>query len=405
MQSIKKIYKTGHGPSSSHTMGPHYAATAFKQKFSKAASYRVTLYGSLALTGKGHLTDMAIMEALSPKHCDIVWDKDDSLPYHPNAMKLEALDKDNYATAEKVVYSIGGGDIVWEEDINSGGIPIETAEENNIYTMSELVEIQNWCNYTGKSYWEYVQEIEEEDIWDFLIEVWTTMKTAVQNGLDAEGVIPGGLGLQRKACSFYTKGMGFGTSLQHRALLYAYTLAVSEENACGGIIVTAPTCGACGVLPGVLYYLQQLHNFSDKRILRALATAALVGNVVKTNASISGAEAGCQAEVGTACSMAAAATSQLFGGTPSQIEYAAEMAMEHHLGMTCDPVAGFVQIPCIERNAFAAARALDCNAYSMCSDGKHRITFDKVIRTMIQTGKDIPSLYRETSKGGLATFY
>lgn len=228
------------------------------------------------------------------------------------------------------------------------------------------------------------------------------MQESVKRGIENEGVIPGGLGLPRKACSYYTKALGHNVSLQSRALPFAYALAAAEENACGGKIVTAPTCGSCGVLPSVLYHLHTRHNFTDKRILRALATAGLIGNIVKFNASISGAEAGCQAEIGTACSMAASAAAQLFGCSPSQIEYAAEMAMEHHLGMTCDPIGGFVQVPCIERCAFAAARAFDANMYAQLSDGKHIVSFDKVVATMKQTGKDLPSLYKETSLGGLA---
>ena len=231
------------------------------------------------------------------------------------------------------------------------------------------------------------------------------MTAAVERGLETEGALPGGLGLQRKACSYYTKGLGYQASLQNRALIFAYALAVSEENAGGGTIVTAPTCGACGVLPAVLYYLKQRQDFSEKRILRSLATAGLIGNIVKFNASISGADCGCQAEIGTACSMASAAACQLFGGSSAQIEYAAEMGMEHHLGMTCDPVAGMVQIPCIERNAFAAARALNCNMYSMLSDGKHLISFDQVVATMKQTGKDLSTIYKETALGGLAVQY
>ena len=268
-----------------------------------------------------------------------------------------------------------------------------------------MTEILQWCEHTGKCYWEYVKEREDSDIWDYLNEVWKTMKAAVLRGLDNEGVLPGPLNLRRKAYSYYIRASGYKQSLQSRGLVFAYALAVSEENASGGVIVTAPTCGSCGVVPAVLYHLAMSRNFSDKRILRALATAGLVGNIVKQNASISGAEAGCQAEVGVACSMASAAANQLFGGTPTQIEYAAEMSLEHHLGMTCDPVCGLVQIPCIERNAYAAARALDANLYSSFTDGMHRVSFDKVVEVMKETGNDLPSLYKETSEGGLAKDY
>ena len=274
-----------------------------------------------------------------------------------------------------------------------------------IYDMNTMNQILYWCDHTGKGYWEYVEQCEDSDIWDYLAEVWDTMKAAIHRGLDAEGVLPGPLNLRRKASSYYIKAKGFKDSLRSRGLVFSYALAVSEENASGGKIVTAPTCGACGVVPAVLFHLQKSRDFSDARILRALATAGLVGNIVKYNASISGAEAGCQAEVGVACSMASAAASQLFGGSVAQIEYAAEMGLEHHLGMTCDPVCGLVQIPCIERNAYAAARALDANIYSAFTDGRHRVSFDKVVEVMKQTGHDLPSLYKETSEGGLAKNY
>jgi len=403
METIKKIFKIGHGPSSSHTMGPYTASTVIKKRFHNATSFRVTLYGSLALTGKGHLTDTAIINAFSPLNCEIIWKYDETLPYHPNALKFEAIDDQNNVIGSTVVYSVGGGDIVFEDEINN--IHSEDKDAKQIYSMTELAEIQNWANKHGRAYWEYVEETEESDLWDYLNEVWKAMQNAVQRGLDSEGVIPGGLGLPRKAVAYHTKALGYASALQNRGLLFSYSLAVSEENACGGVIVTAPTCGSCGVLPAVLYHIKLRQNFTDKRILRALATAGLIGNIVKTNASISGAEAGCQAEIGTACSMAAAAANQLFGGSPDQIEYAAEMGMEHHLGMTCDPVGGFVQIPCIERCAFAAARAFSCNMYSMLSDGKHRLHFDKVVAAMKQTGKDLPSLYKETSQGGLAVYF
>ncbi|MDE6799252.1 MAG: L-serine ammonia-lyase, iron-sulfur-dependent, subunit alpha, partial [Phocaeicola sp.] len=275
----------------------------------------------------------------------------------------------------------------------------------DIYDMNRMSEILYWCERTGRNYWEYVQQCEDEGIWDYLAEVWKTMREAIERGLDQEGVLPGPLNLRRKASTYYIKAKGYKDNLRSRGLVFSYALAVSEENASGGRIVTAPTCGSCGVVPAVLYHLQKSRDFSDMRILRALATAGLIGNIVKHNASISGAEAGCQAEVGVACSMASAAASQLFGGSPAQIEYAAEMGLEHHLGMTCDPVCGLVQIPCIERNAYAAARALDANIYSAFTDGNHRVSFDKVVEVMKQTGHDLPSLYKETSEGGLAKEY
>lgn len=395
MESIKHIFKIGYGPSSSHTMGPLKAAQKFLAASPGATSRRVTLYGSLAATGKGHLTDKAILDTLTPvAPCEIVWMPETFLPFHPNGMKFEALDPDGNVTAEETYYSIGGGDILKEGESRQ--------KADSVYEMSTIRDIQKWCEKTGSSFWEYVDRCEGQAIWDYLHEVWTVMKQAVERGIEAEGVLPGGLGVRRKAVSYYVHAEGYASSLKSRGLVYAYALAVSEENASGGKIVTAPTCGSCGIVPAVLYHLHKSKNFSEKRILRALATAGLFGNVVKHNASVSGAEVGCQGEVGVACAMAAAAASQLFGGTPAQIEYSAEMGLEHHLGLTCDPVCGLVQIPCIERNAYAAARALDANLYAAFSDGRHSVSFDRIVEVMKQTGHDLPSLYKETSQGGLA---
>lgn len=400
MKSIKEIYRIGTGPSSSHTMGPRKAAEIFLQRNPEAAQFKVILYGSLAATGKGHMTNIAITETLQPiAPVEIIWKPKIFLPFHPNGMTFISLDKEGKETDKWTVFSIGGGALAEEND---GKNSINTPD---VYSMNHMTEILQWCERTGKSYWEYVKECEESDIWDYLAEVWKAMKASIQRGLDNEGVLPGPLNLRRKASTYYIRASGYKSSLQSRGLVFAYALAVSEENASGGVIVTAPTCGSCGVVPAVLYHLQKSREFSDIRILRALATAGLIGNIVKHNASISGAEAGCQAEVGTACSMASAAANQLFGGSPSQIEYAAEMGLEHHLGMTCDPVCGLVQIPCIERNAYAAARALDANLYSSFTDGMHRVSFDKVVAVMKETGNDLPSLYKETSEGGLAKGY
>ncbi|MDE6324872.1 MAG: L-serine ammonia-lyase [Duncaniella sp.] len=395
MESIKHLFKVGLGPSSSHTMGPRQAALLFLDETKGAASYRVTLYGSLAATGKGHMTDTAILNVLTPAApTEIEWQPDIFLPFHPNGMKFTALDAEGKETATETFYSIGGGDILREGE--------ERKPAESIYGMTKIADILAWAEKSGRSYWEYVDQCEDSDVWDYLAYVWQVMKEAVERGIEAEGVLPGGLGVRRKAVSYYVHAAGYNSSLKSRGLVYAYALAVSEENAAGGKIVTAPTCGSCGVLPAVLYHLSTSKGFSDKRILRALATAGLFGNVVKFNASVSGAEVGCQGEVGVACAMAAAAASQLFGGTPAQIEYSAEMGLEHHLGLTCDPVCGLVQIPCIERNAYAAARALDSNLYSAFSDGKHSVSFDRIVEVMKQTGHDLPSLYKETAKGGLA---
>ena len=399
MKTIKELYRIGMGPSSSHTMGPRKAAEIYLNKHPEAAAFEVTLYGSLGATGKGHMTDVAILDVLRTKTPDvkIIWEPKTFLPFHPNGMKYCAIDANGNRSDEWTVYSVGGGALA-EEGAN-------TIESPDVYDMDSMTDILLWCEKTGRSYWEYVEECEGPEIWDYLHEVWKVMKAAVERGLDNEGVLPGPLNLRRKASAYFIKASGYQANLRSRGLVFSYALAVSEENASGGVIVTAPTCGSCGVLPAVLYHLQKTREFSEMRILRALATAGLVGNVVKTKASISGAEVGCQGEVGVACAMAAAAANQLFGGSPAQIEYSAEMGLEHHLGMTCDPVCGLVQIPCIERNAYAAARALDSNIYATFTDGTHRVSFDKVVEVMKETGHDLPSLYKETSEGGLAKDY
>ena len=398
MKSIREIYRIGQGPSSSHTMGPPKAAEAFLERHPEATSFEVTLYGSLAATGKGHMTDVAIADVFE-KHAPvrILWEPKIFLPFHPNGMLFKSFNSKGIVTENWTVFSVGGGALVEDGKM--------LTEAKDIYAMDSLVDIMHWCERTGRSYWEYVQMCEDSSLWDYLSEVWKIMQAAVERGLEQEGVLPGPLNLRRKAASYYIKALGYKDSLRSRGMVFAYALAVSEENAAGGKIVTAPTCGSCGVIPAVLYHLRQNRDFSEKRILRALATAGLVGNIARTRASISGAEVGCQGEVGVACAMASAAATQLFGGSPAQIEYAAEMGLEHHLGMTCDPVCGLVQIPCIERNAYAAARALDANIYSTFTDGSHRVSFDKVVEVMRQTGHDLPSLYKETGEGGLAKDY
>jgi L-serine dehydratase len=395
MESIKEIFRIGYGPSSSHTMAPRKASELFLKENINAKRFEITLYGSLAATGKGHLTDKAIIDVLGKERTKIHWRSDVFLDLHPNAMKFEAFDENNQLLSTNTYYSIGGGKIIQE----NSKLGLEIKE---VYPHHNLTEILQYLDENGLTFWEYVQEFEDENIWDYLREVLQVMKKSVEDGLNEEGVLPGGLRLRRKAMSYYTKARSYKPSLKGRCLVQAYALAVSEQNASGGKIVTAPTCGSCGVVPAVLYHLNTEHEFTEKQIMRSLATAGLIGNVIKYNASISGAEVGCQGEVGSACSMAAAAANQLFGGTPQQIEYAAEIGLEHHLGLTCDPVCGLVQVPCIERNAFAALRALDANLYAMMSDGKHVISFDKVVETMKQTGKDLPSLYKETAEGGLA---
>lgn len=393
MESIKEIYKIGHGPSSSHTMGPKKAAEQFLEKNANAHRFEIILYGSLAATGKGHLTDLVIQETFKSKNFEIIWEPETFLTKHPNALKFKAFNPENKLLNEWTAYSIGGGSIIDDHS--------ET-ETKQIYPHKNMDEILKWCNANGNQFWEYVAEYEGKEIWSFLHEVWEVMEASIKNGLNKDGVLPGVLKLPRKAQSFNMKGHNFATPFKRRSQLFSYALAVSEENASGGKIVAAPTCGGSGVLPAVLKYFNKVYKTDKSAILRALATAGLIGNLVKHNASISGAEVGCQGEVGTACAMASAAATQLMGGTIYQIEYSAEMGLEHHLGLTCDPVAGLVQIPCIERNAFAAERAVSHNTYALMSDGRHRISFDEVVETMYNTGIDLQSNYRETSQGGLA---
>ncbi len=397
MESLKALYKVGNGPSSSHTMGPKRAAEQFAVRCREVEAYRVTLYGSLAATGRGHLTDVAIRSVLEPlAPTEIVWKPDVTLPFHPNGMLFEGL-RGGAAVDSWTIYSIGGGELANETT--------RAEEPRSIYPMSTIAQIKQWCYDEGKTFWEYVNDCEGHEIWDYLDHIWTVMCETIERGLNNDGVLPGGLKVARKASTYWVKSKSYTDSLSSRAKIYAYALATAEENAAGGVVVTAPTCGSSGVVPAVLYHLASSRNFLRIRILRALATAGLFGNVAKTNSSISGAEVGCQGEVGVACAMAAAAACQLFGGTPAQIEYAAEMALEHHLGLTCDPVCGLVQVPCIERNAVAAARAFDANAYATLSDGSHLVSYDRVVAVMNETGHNLPSLYRETSEGGLARYY
>lgn len=397
MESIRELYRIGLGPSSSHTMGPGRAAAIFCQRYPQAAAFRVTLFGSLAATGRGHLTDMALLDTLHPAPVELVWKPEVELPLHPNGMRFEALDVQGQCLADWEVYSVGGGAL---RDASQPVVPGEC-----VYDLTTMRDILKSCAHSGQALWEYVEQCEGPQIWEFLAKIWQAMQASIERGLNAEGVLPGGLGVARKAWSFYRRIMLGGKSFMSEGFLPAYALAVSEENASGGMVVTAPTCGSCGVLPAVLRYTQENVACREETILRALATAGLIGNLAKFNASISGAEVGCQGEVGVACAMAAGAATQLLAGTPRQIEYAAEMALEHHLGLTCDPVGGMVQIPCIERNVFAAARSLSCARYACYTDGSHRVSFDEVVGVLKQTGHDLPSLYRETSGGGLAKAY
>ncbi len=395
MESIRELYRIGTGPSSSHTMAPGKAAEQFLQRFPDAAAYRVTLFGSLAATGRGHLTDKVLIEVFAPHAIEIVWVPEKQLPRHPNGMRFEAFSAEGHLLECWDVYSIGGGAL-----LDPAAAQPEIAEQ--FYDLHSMEEILQRSIQTGESCWEYVLSCEGEGLLDFLDGVWDVMAASIESGLKQVGVLPGGLGVARKARAFHRKAALYGPHIKHHAQVWAYALAVSEENAAGGKIVTAPTCGAGGVLPAVLRYLDETLECGREEVLRALATAGLVGNLVKYNASISGAEVGCQGEIGTACAMAAAAAAQLHGGTVRQIEYAAEMGLEHHLGLTCDPVNGLVQIPCIERNAHAATRALSCCHFALLAGGEHKITFDEITMVMKKTGQALPPLYRETAEGGIA---
>lgn len=396
MDSLKELFKIGNGPSSSHTMGPERAAKKFKMENPDADSFKVELYGSLAATGKGHLTDWVIKETLKPKITEIIWMPEFVHEFHTNGMKFIAKDKDGNKTKEWLVFSVGGGTIV-EDGESRGGT-------NKVYPLTTMDGVIKWCKSNQKELWEYVVEMEDPSIWAFLEKIWEAMEQSVKTGLSKTGVLPGTLKYPRKAQMFYRKARRDDLRNGYLGKIFAYTLAVSEENGGGGRVVTAPTCGAAGIIPGLLYALKEEYDLSMEETLRGLAIAGLIGNLIKENATISGAEGGCQAEVGAGCAMAAGMAAFILGGSLDQIEYAAEMALEHHLGLTCDPVGGYVQIPCIERNAAAAVRALDAANYSLFTDGHHSVSFDNVVLTMKQTGLDMKCEYKETSLGGLAKF-
>lgn len=397
MESLRELYKIGRGPSSSHTMGPARAAEDFLKKCPNAVSFRAVLYGSLALTGKGHLTDVAVRETLAPRPVEIRFNaKKRRLP-HPNYMELSGLDGDGKTIMTVAYCSVGGGTI---------RIAGETeAAPNNVYPFHNFTEIIEYCTARGVPLSAVPFEFEGEEIGKYLAAVWQAMKEGVERGLKASGTLPGDLLVPRKARTLYEACLAEEPEALEKRIICSYAFATAEENAGGGIVVTAPTCGASGVLPAVLYYLRKKHGFSERDMVDALAVAGLVGTVVKQNASVSGAEAGCQAEIGTATSMAAAAVCTLFHASSEETEYAAEIALEHQLGLTCDPVHGYVQIPCIERNAVAALRAMTSAELSRVLTGSRKISFDLVVETMYSTGKDLRSRYRETSKGGLARSY
>ncbi len=397
MKSVRNIYKIGIGPSSSHSMGPAFAAQRFIGENPTADRVEVVLYGSLAKTGLGHGTDRAIIETLAPINAEIVFNTEEQQIPHPNTMDFTAF-RDSKPIATKRFISVGGGDILAQGESRS--------PEQELYAENSFTEIANICKSRNIRLSDYVFEHEDDNFKPFLAQVWHTMSSAIREGLTHTGTLPGGLGVERKAQYLYNqKHIDESPQTRENRIVCAYAFAVSEQNADGGRIVTAPTCGACGVVPAVLKYMQEKNNLSDEDVIRALAVAGLIGNIVSTNASISGAQCGCQAEIGTACSMAAAALAELHEMGIDQIEYAAEIALEHHLGLTCDPVCGLVQIPCIERNAVAAMRAINALSLANFLSNSRKISFDLIVETMYQTGKDLSKLYRETSEGGLAKLY
>ncbi len=395
MKSLTELYKIGRGPSSSHTMGPEKACRLFREKNPQADRFRVVLYGSLAKTGVGHGTDRIVRETLSPAPCEVEFDYSDlSLP-HPNTMELFAYKGEQLLDNHRVM-SVGGGEICFE------GSPLATPPD--VYEIASFERIADYCRLHGIRLWEYVRQVEGEATWNHLRQIWDAMKASIHAGLSATGILPGGLEVQRKAKQLLDRQHIDETAeTRENRMVCAYAFAVSEQNAAGERIVTAPTCGSAGVMPAVLYYQQQKRGFSDEEILRALAAGGIVGNLIKTNASISGSECGCQAEVGSACAMAAAALGELFGLDMDKIEYAAEIAIEHHLGLTCDPICGLVQIPCIERNAVAAMRAINAVSLASFLSDSRKISLDDCIAVMKQTGLDISHRYKETAEGGLAT--
>ncbi|KAH7826819.1 L-serine ammonia-lyase [Monocercomonoides exilis] len=400
METLRHLFRIGTGPSSSHTMGPRRACGRFNKRFPDTHKVKVTLYGSLAATGRGHLTDVAIMEGLKGKEVTLCWEPEKDLEHH-NGLTFEALDGPR-AGEKYTCYSIGGGALL--DDSTKGGPPGTAMNSvHEIYPYSNFTMILHWVEETGKPLWQYVEEYEPPTIWDYLKKVWLTMKDAINRGLNSStAVLPGPLNTPQRARSLYLKSRRLSEQYRRNTLVMAYAMAVSEENASGGVVVTAPTCGSCGVIPACLYYMQVKEGFDDAEIIRALAVAGLLGNLIKANGSISGAECGCQAEIGSASSMAAGAVTMLMGGSPYQVGHAASIAMEHCLGLTCDPCEGLVQIPCIERNGFYATQAFVAAEIAILEDGRCPISFDEVIFTMYLTGKALREEYRETSKGGLA---
>lgn len=399
MQSLKELFKIGRGPSSSHTIGPERAVKLIKERFPNAEKLKVTLFGSLAMTGKGHATDEVIIATAEPVVCEVVFDEVTPCTVHPNTLDIEVFEGGKSVAVQRV-YSVGGGTIVLEGERDKNAV------EEQVYPLSTFADIAEYCKSKNIRLWQYVVECEGPEILYYLADIWEQMQNSIHEGLTVSGELPGGLHTQRRAQYLYhQRHIDESSRTRENRLVCSYAFATSEQNASGGIIVTAPTCGSCGVVPAVLKYMQDTRGFTEEQVVKALAVGGLVGNIIKTNASISGAECGCQAEIGSACSMAAAALAELFEMGLDQIEYAAEVAMEHHLGLTCDPVGGMVQIPCIERNAVAAMRAINALSLADFLAESSQISFDTVVQTMYNTGKDLLNKYRETSSGGLAQYF
>lgn len=397
MKSLFELYRIGVGPSSSHTMAPHKAASVFHSETPSADAYKVILYGSLAKTGKGHMTDKAVKQAFFPVPCEVVFDTETEDIPHPNTLDFYAFKQGEQLSHERAI-STGGGSykILGRDDLVT----------KDVYPHKDFAEIKKYCDENSLRLWEYALAYEGDALTEYMTEVWHVMRRAIDLGLKNDGILDGGLEVRRRAKALYEqRHMDESAETRENRLVCSFAFAVSEQNASGGEIVTAPTCGACGVIPAVLRYNQLRRGVSDDEIVRALMSAGIIGNVIKTNASISGAECGCQAEIGSACSMAAAALAELYGMSLDQIEYAAEICIEHHLGLTCDPICGLVQIPCIERNAVAAMRAINAVSLANFLTYSRKISFDSVVATMYQTGKDLSHSYKETSESGLAKLY
>lgn len=395
MKTLKELFQVGCGPSSSHTMAPQKIATFFRKKYPDK-KFKVILYGSLAHTGKGHGTDTVIKKVLG-EDTEIEFNMTETNIKHPNTLDVVVLNNDGSTLEVRRAYSPGGGAYIIE------GEPEIASPE--VYSMNHFADIKDYCLKNDIRISDYVFQT-EPDIKEYLEYIWDSMVYAIKRGLSAEGVLPGGLNVVRKAKYLYMqRHLDESPETRENRLVCSYAFAVAEENAAGGNIVTAPTCGSSGVLPATFYYVQKTRNVSRDAIIRGLAVAGLIGNLIKQNASISGAECGCQAEIGSACAMAAGGLAEIFELGLDQIEYATEISIEHHLGLTCDPVAGLVQIPCIERNAVAAMRALNSLSLADFLFATRTVSLDTIIEVMYETGKDLNKSYRETSEAGIAKLY